>query len=648
VCNNYTLNDDLHWVKGNHNFAFGGHVEISQFDVTNDFQSYGSFGFGTVTNNVINGVTYQYPNAMANFQLGFMTSFQQGNYENLADRNHFPGVYAQDSWKATRKLQVNYGVRWELFAPWHNNVGNLQEFFPGAYASNTISTQFSTLPAGMLLTGDPGVADNGAKDKYAQFMPRLGLAYDVAGNGKTVLRGGAGIFYQDRLPGFFNLNQAGNVPNTISVSLTNPGMIGAAPGANPGGPFSNPYCLGGCGTSGTPYNNNVPLFPFTLPFPSSKAFPNGILLDEYDPSGNFDVPVTYDFNATLEHQLTSSLAMRVAYVGSRSRHQFVNLELNPSVNTGSGLSTNARRVYSSAPTVGPCTTNTGCKASYAQIVEASMTGNSNFNSLQATLDKKLSHGLSVLANFTWSKSYDDMPQATRVSNTEDLNAGESYVYPVYPQGAANIPAAAYVSDIKALDRGLSDIDHPIAISVSYVYNLPKLRNGNSVLKYIVNGWSTTGLIQHRSGESLTAYMGSDQSLTGLGQDRAQENFSLPAYSRDASGAGDCPLTKSCVNWLNNAAFSVPPNTGVGTGFGNVVKGSLRGPGQTVWHAAVVRSFRIAGERSVQFRAEYFNILNHTLLNNPSVSNPVGSSTSFGTITSTGDPRIAQFALKYVF
>ena len=89
-------------------------------------------------------------------------------------------------------------------------------------------------------------------------------------------------------------------------------------------------------------------------------------------------------------------------------------------------------------------------------------------------------------------------------------------------------------------------------------------------------------------------------------------------------------------------------TGIGTGFGNVVKGSLRGPAQTVWNASVVRSFRVFRETSLQFRAEYFNLLNHTLLNNPNTQAPIGSSTSFGTITGTGDPRIAQFALKYVF
>ena len=224
------------------------------------------------------------------------------------------------------------------------------------------------------------------------------------------------------------------------------------------------------------------------------------------------------------------------------------------------------------------------------------------------------------------------------------------MYPLYPANATGIPAAAIVPDIKALDRGLSDIDHPFATSISYVWDMPRMHNGNAFLKGVVNGWSMSGLIQRHSGDSLTAYMGQDISLTGLTQDRAQEDFSKPAYSTDAGGAGDCPGTagKSCVNWLNNAAFAVPGNTGPGTGFGNVVKGSLRGPGQTIWHASMTRSFRVLGERSMQFRAEYFNLLNHTLLNNPSVSNPIGSSTSFGTITSAGDPRIAQFALKFVF
>lgn len=640
--NNYTFNDDLHWVKGNHNFAFGGHFELSKFDVINVYTSYGGFTFGTTTNK-IGSTTYQYPNAMANFQLGFMTGFGQGNFELVNDRNHFPGIYAQDSWKLTPRLTINYGVRWEEFAPWTNKVGSQTAFNTANYQANKGTSQFTTLPAGMMLSGDPGMAPNGVYNKYKQFMPRVGFALDVFGNGRTVIRGGAGIFYQDRMPGFFNLSQPSFVPNTISVTLTNPGMYSPTPGTNPGGPFSNPYCTG-CAVGSYPNP-----FPFTLPFPSNKVFPNAFQLGEYDPSGNFLVPVTNDYNLTIEQQLASTLALRVAYVGSGSRHQFVNLDINPAVNTGFG-STNQRRVYNTAPTIGPCTATTvTCTTSYSNIILASMIGNANFNSLQVTLDKKMSHGVSLLANYTWSKSYDDMPQATRVSNTEDLNAGESYVYPLYPTSAVGIPAAAYAPDIKALDRGLSDIDHPNVFSLSYVYQLPKLHQGARVLQAIANGWRTSGLVQHRSGDSLTAFMGTDNSLTGLAQDRAQRDFTKPAYSSQAGGTGYCPAGKSCVNWLNNGAFSVPAQTGIGTGFGNVVKGTLRGPGVTNWDAAVVRTFPIYRETKLDFRAEYFDVLNHTELGDPSTSNPVSSSTSFGTITGTqGGPRIAQFSLKYVF
>ncbi len=653
--NNYTFNDDLHWVKGTHNIAFGGHVEISKFDVTNVYQSYGVFGFGTGTNTV-GGVTYQYPNAMANFQLGFMAgnnAFQQGNFELVNDRAHFPGFYAQDSWKVTHRLTLNYGLRWEQFSPWHNQVSAEQEFIPSAYASNTHTPRFSTLPAGLMLDGDPGAPRWGLNSKNKQFMPRGGFAYDVFGDGKTVVRGGAGIFFQDRMPGFFNLSQASFVPNTIAVALTNPGMKGATASTNPGGPFSDPYCTSTAFCAAGAYTNP---FPFILPFKSTQAFPNGITVVEYDPSGNFKVPVTYDYNLTVERQIASNWSVRLAYVGSGSRHQFVNLELNPSVNnTGvanlSGLSTNARRPYNTAPNVGPCIVGSACNSNYSDIIEAAMIGSEGFNSFQGTLEKKMSRGLSVLFNYTWSKTLDDMPQATRIANTQDLNAGESYVYPLYPTGASNIPAAAIVPDIKALDRGASDIDKPNVISLSYVYAFPKWNIGNGVLRYIATGWRTTGLVQHHSGDSLTTYIGTgDNSGTGLVQERAQRDFSKDAYLKTTGyGQGDCKSSgKPCVAWLNPAAFSIPANTGPGTGFGNVVKGTLRGPGYTNWNGAIIRSFPVVRETNIEFRVEYFNVLNHTILNNPAVNNPISSSTTFGTITGTGDPRIAQFALKYTF
>jgi hypothetical protein len=654
--NNYTLNDDLHWVKGQHNFAFGGHVELSKFDVVNVYNSYGAFTSGLAgTSLAVANV-----NTMANFELGFLSALTQGEFEETNDRNNFPGIYAQDSWKITHRLSIDYGVRWELFAPWHNNVGVQTAFNPTEYAANTGTPQFAIatssgtggLPAGMEITGDQGFPKNGVNNQYTQFMPRLGFAYDVFGTGKTSVRGGYGIFYQDRLPGFFNLSQSTFAPNTITVALTNMDETNGSPG----GPLSNPYCTG-C-TTGS-YANP---FPFSLPFKSSQVFPNQMEVNEYDPSGRFRVPVTYDYNLTVEQQFPGNMALRVAYVGTASRHLFVNLEVNPSVNTGTysastgkltfanGTSNaNLRRPYNTAPTVGPCLTSVGCNENYSQIVEAAMIGNAHFNSLQATLTKTMSHGVQFLANYTWSKSYDDMPQATRDSNTEDLNAGESYVFPLYPTNATNMPAGAMVNDIKALDRGVSDINHPQAFSFSYVWQLPTLHNSFSALRAVANGWSTSGTIQHHSGDALTVYVGStDNSDTGLLQDRAQWNTSMPAFSKSKQGGGECPAGKSCETWFNSAAFSLPVNTGAGTGFGNVVKDEFPGPGYTIWNAALVRNFHVYRESSLNFRMEYFDVLNHTVLSNPSQSFQ-GNST-FGTITgeATGGPRIGQFALKFNF
>jgi hypothetical protein len=243
-----------------------------------------------------------------------------------------------------------------------------------------------------------------------------------------------------------------------------------------------------------------------------------------------------------------------------------------------------------------------------------------------------------------------MPQATRDSNTEDLNAGESYVYPLYPSNATNIPAAALVPDIKALDRGLSDIDHPQVFSVSYEWAPAKLNTGYRVLRAVVNGWRTSGLFQSHSGDALTVWTGTDNSSTGLLQDRGQRDFTQSAYLQSKIDGGDCAAGKLCESWLNPSAFSVPLNTGPGTGFGNVVKDTLRGPRYTVWNGALVRTFPIFRATNLEFRMEYFDILNHTILNTVSTSNPLSSSTSFGTITGENGagPRIGQFALKLNF
>lgn len=647
--NDYNFSDVLHWVVGNHNFAFGGHVELSKFDALNLNSTDGSFSFQPISNR-IGSTTYQYPSAMANFQMGFMSTFNQGQLELVNDRAHFPAFFAEDNWKVSPRLTLNYGIRWELFAPWADHANKQTYVNPADYVANKGTPQFDLattsgapgLPAGLVLSGDPGFPRYGINDAYTHFMPRVGFAYNVLGNGRMSLRGGFGVFFQDRMQGWMNLSQSNGAPNTISASFSDPGMYSPTPGANVGGPFSNPYCTG-CAT-GSVHNP----FPFTKPFAKSQVFPTPMSIEEFNPH-TFHTPVTYAWNLSFQQQLTPSTMMQLAYVASVSRHQLVDLELNPAVNNGSGLSTSQRRIFNTAPVIGPCTTTVGCRTSYQHITLGSTSGSASYNSLQVTLRKRLSHGLSGMANLTWSHTLDDMPLVF-LNNTESLNCCQSYVYPIYPKNAVGIPAAARVTNVKALDTGNSQMDHPIIFSLSYVYQLPKLHSGNGLLRALTNGWMTSGIVSHQSGDALTASMGFiDNSLTNGLQDRAERNFSLPAYRR-GPGLGDCPAGSSCYNWFNPAAFSVPINSGPGTGFGNVVKCSLRGPGLTNWDAAVMRSFPIYRESTIEFRAEYFDLLNHTELGNPSVfDGPVPGSTSFGTITETrGGPRIAQFSLKYIF
>ena len=193
---NYTLGDDIHWQVKNHNLAFGFHGEIAKVDVNNLFQQPGLFTFNA---NVTN-------NAVASFLLGYVQNFAQASGQFLDLRGKFFGFYAQDSWKLTRNLTLDYGLRYEPFIPWHEVQGRMGSFFPNLFASNTHSTVYPLAPAGLQFAGDAGFNRNGIPNIYSHFMPRVGFAWDIFGTGKTSLRGGAGDFYDSRLSSvFFNI-----------------------------------------------------------------------------------------------------------------------------------------------------------------------------------------------------------------------------------------------------------------------------------------------------------------------------------------------------------------------------------------------------------------------------------------------------------
>ncbi|MDQ6701589.1 MAG: carboxypeptidase regulatory-like domain-containing protein, partial [Acidobacteriota bacterium] len=263
VRNNFTLADDVRWVHGRHSMSFGFHGELSRVDLDNQFLRGGTFAF---TSDVTNY-------AIASFLLGRVRSFRQGAGEFKANRNVFLGVYAQDSFRVNQRLTLNYGLRWEPALPWHEARNRVEQFRPDAYARGERSKVFVNAPPGLFFPGDPSVPENGLRASYKQFMPRVGFAYDLTGNGKTSLRAGTGIFYDSRQSGVFNNRFVDVTPFSPQLTFT-----------DPAGPFSNPLA-----------GQKSP-FPAQFPPPADVAFPLPVLAITYEPTGQYKVPVIYNWN----------------------------------------------------------------------------------------------------------------------------------------------------------------------------------------------------------------------------------------------------------------------------------------------------------------------------------------------------------------
>jgi hypothetical protein len=582
---NYTLGDDLHYQLGNHSLAFGFHGEISKVDVNNLYRQPGNFTFNANNTN----------DALASFLFGYVYEFSQASGQFFNGRDKFYGGYAQDSWKATRRLTLNYGVRYEPFIPWHEKEGRMGSFFPSLWASGTHSSVYPLAPAGLRFAGDPGFNKNGVDSAYNHFMPRVGFALDVFGDGRTSLRGGAGMFYDSRINStLFNI-YTNTSPFITNVDVTNAGGAKIA--------FTDPY-----DSYGTPNP-----FPAPQPPPPTAAIPPQAFLT-YDPVNGFQDPRTYSWNLTLEQQISSSFFARLAYVGEHSSHEWTDIELNPFVS--------GTRVYNQAG----CTATNSC---YSQpITEANTGGNTNFHSMQFSVEQRLRYGLTLLGNYTWSKALDNMPYNSAATSIASNN---SYVFPTY------------VPNFRSLDYGPSDFDHRNVASVSYVYLIPKFwQSAPGAVRYVVNGWETTGLFQFRSGDPLTVFS-STANNSGSGQQRDRAVVVGESY-----GGAACHAGTHCKSFLNPSGFT---NNPAGT-YGDATKGEFVGPQYTDWDTSLARRFAFTESSYLQFRAEYFNVLNHTNFGDPNTT----YNSTFGQITSTApqnsnvtnDPRIAQLSLKVVF
>ena len=460
--NIYGISDAFSRIVGKHGLKAGGEVHASQINTHPDVVFNGSFAF----NGSETGVDF------ADFLLGVTSSYTQGQAESFYNRNLYVAAFVQDSWKATSQLTVNYGIRWERIRPWLEKFNQLQTLIKGEQ-----SQVFPGAPIGLVFPGDPGVPDSLAPPRD-NFAPRAGIAYTPAGGGPlgkifgpagtTSIRLGYGIYYTT-YEGLSAGIMSANPPYGYTYTSAAPPL------------FASPFTVAATGA------NAGQRFPLqAVAYGASRAHPNSTVnwsqfeplvgVPAVDPS---DVtPYAQHWMASVERQFGSTLAT-LSYVGTSSHHLLALEEANPA---------NPALCLTLGSACGPFNEQ-GARTVFGPqfgSVELQRTiANASYNALEATVNHR-SHGLDLLASYTYSKSVDQS-----AGLPEPVN-------PVNP----------------SLSRALSAFDMRHNAVVSFRYELPELERAERLLHAMAGGWGVAGIARFTSGLPVTLLNNNDTSLLG--------------------------------------------------------------------------------------------------------------------------------------
>jgi len=673
VGNSFQWTDNVTVVKGNHTIKFGGDVRRMRFDQALYFEVSGYYQyFGGGPNDPMFGDLYP------NYLLGLPDSYQQGSAQTENVRSSSVYLYGQDSWKIGSNVTLNYGVRWELNTPLNEIGHRVQTFRPGQATqiypclqtgSNDCASEF---PTGLVFPGDKGVPNGLTQTYYKAFAPRVGIAWDPWKDGKTSIRAGWGMFYNpiEQLV----LEQFSAEP-PFGISLATSNIL-----------FNTPF-IGQDGTVSPNGAGGILSPPRGKPLDWSVYRPI-LLFGEFQPHMRSQYSDQYNFN--IQRELTKDLQLQVGYVGSQGHRLLAShdinpgnpqtcLDLNSTLGTGTcgpfsednsyfvpataiapaggfhvpygstgptvipagsaigsvapnGLTLAGIRRYSS-PNCDPMTA-AGCppdsKPVFTNIFAEDTTANSAYNSLQASLLKRFSHGLQAQLAYTWSKSMD------QASSFED------FLDPFNPKKT----------------RSLSLYDARHRFVVSYVWEVP-IPKKSGLAGAILNGWAVSGITQFQAGFPIHIQSYDDQDLTG----NAGIGFSSPTvpdqiarfHKLDPHNAAHLGFDPN--SFTANGTDNTQPLCSAGALFncydpsllgrsGTAKRTICCGPGLNNSDLSLQKNNKINERFRSEFRLDIFNIANHTKFFNPDGNTTDGS--DFGRVKRVGPPRLMQFALKLYF
>ncbi|WP_233581183.1 carboxypeptidase-like regulatory domain-containing protein [Acidipila sp. EB88] len=583
----WTITDDYSKVLGQHTLTVGGDA-LHQF--ANEVAAY--------PQNATIDFNGQYTGfGLADFLLGDANFFRQGAGESQSETGIVLGIYAQDAWRIKPNLTFTYGVRWEPNLPPSVPNGRGAAFIPGEQ-----STRYPGAPLGLVFPGDPGVDAELLPHDYRQFGPRIGVAWQPASLPNTAIRGAFGIFFSPLQYSIYN--------HTADLSPFSPTYTFNGTATEPI-PFSNPYSFSASGTGGAnpfpPFASSSENPPADSPFPASAVSVGSVF------SRDFRVGTTQSWNLSVEQQIGRDFAMHLAYVGSQSYHQVVPLDLNPGIYNPAPYIRNGALIV---PVTGDRTTY----PDYAFILQNTSAGTANYHSLQAGIEKRLSHNLQFQSNFTWARTNDTF-------STGSVSFGNPLPDPF------NI----------RFNLGRSDLNIPLISVTNFVYTTPALTGHNQLLRQTLGGWEVSGIYTMQSGLPFSIAGGGNASGSNEYGDR--DDYA-PGYMKLSDfGVHRGPKAQWLGQYFNPAGFSLTGNA-PGT-FGNTPRNLFQGPGINTGDGGVYKNWLYKERYNVQFRWEMFNAFNHASFANPN-NNPLSS--GFGQITAIGPiaPRVQQAALKLTF
>lgn len=632
----YEVADNISKVLGKHTFKFG--FDGKRYDVDNPFNAdnNGVYNFGGAG-------PYSTGNAGADFLLGIPDSYAQSSGGWIVARTYEYYAYAQDNWKISDNLTINYGAGYQIDTPLvnsHFGGEDLNCFFPGEQSS-----VFPTAPASIVYPGDPGCTSSGYHQHYDHIGPRFGFAYSPgSGNNKSfVVRGGFGVYFNRSEEELALQNLEAPPFSAYSIGSSNP-------------TFANPFVNISTGAV-TPNP-----FPYTPPAKGSSVDYSTfepMLLNVINPS--FTDPYSMNYNLNIQKQLTGSMLLQVGYVGSLGRHEELTYEGDPISPSFSAACASSSACVGNAA-IQQASSTGAMSTIYSSIIPASTlasvgyqstNGNSEYNSLQVSLNKRLSHGLSFQASYTWAHSLDD------TSSFENSGFGQRAIDPY--DFAANHASSVY--------------DARQRLVISYDYELPHLSHywSNGFTRTIADGWHLSGISTWQTGFPINP---SETDYNSL-QCSAYQYYGCWDAPNVVSGPQYLnPRNSSLVNTTTPGAPATPvnyywfnPNTfgeeAIGQ-LGDAGRNSIRGPGLVNTDLSLMKRIYISKNerRWLELRCEAYNVFNHTeftvisyqnqnagvdgIINDPNFGRVLTAyGATYGTAAQTGG-RTVQLAAKFYF